>query len=249
MPKLFRASNAALNGGTFEGQQAVTGGEVMTLQGTVNKTGLLLVIVFLSSAWTWGLAQSETPDAVIPWILGGAIGGFVIALLTIYMKHMAWITAPFYAVLEGLVLGGISSLMEKRFPGIAIQSVGLTFATLAVMLVAYKSGFIRATEKFTRGILIATGGIALVYFVDIGLRFFGMSVPLINESGPWGIVVSLVIVSIAALNLIVDFDFIERGVDGQAAKYMEWYGAFGILVTLVWLYLEILRLMSKVRRR
>jgi uncharacterized YccA/Bax inhibitor family protein len=248
MPRLFRTSNAALNAKTFEGQQADTGA-VMTLQGTVNKTGILLIFVFLSSAWTWGLARSESPEAVIPWILGGAIGGFIVALITIYMKDKAALTAPIYAVLEGLVIGGISSLLDLRFPGIAIHAVGLTFGTLGVLLLAYTSGMVRATDKFKVGVVAATGGIALVYLVDIGLRFFGMQVPLINDAGPWGIAVSLFIVAIAALNLILDFDFVETGVNEHAAKYMEWYGAFGIMVTLIWLYMEILRLLAKIRRR
>jgi uncharacterized YccA/Bax inhibitor family protein len=248
MPRLFRTSNAALNAKTFEGQQADTGA-AMTLQGTVNKTGILLIFVFLSSAWTWGLARSESPEAVIPWILGGAIGGFIVALITIYMKDKAALTAPLYAVLEGLVIGGISSLLDLRFPGIAIHAVGLTFGTLGVLLLAYTSGMVRATDKFKVGVVAATGGIALIYLVDIGLRFFGLQVPLINDAGPWGIAVSLFIVTIAALNLILDFDFVETGVNGHAAKYMEWYGAFGIMVTLIWLYMEILRLLAKIRRR
>jgi len=248
MPGLFRTSNAALNDKTFEGQQA-DAGAVMTLQGTVNKTGVLLICVFVASAWTWGLARSESPEAVLPWIVGGAIGGFIVAMLTIYMKEKAPFTAPVYAVLEGLVIGGISSLLDLRFPGIAIHAVGLTFGTLGVLLLAYTNGMVRATEKFKVGVVAATGGIALVYIVDLGLRLFGMQVPLINDAGPWGIAVSLFIVSIAALNLILDFDFVETGVQEHAAKYMEWYGAFGIMVTLIWLYMEILRLLAKIRRR
>lgn len=249
MPKLFRASNAALNARTFEGRQAAAGAEAMTLQGTVNKTAVLLLITFLASAWTWGLGQSETPQTVFPWILVGTLGGLVVALLTIFMKELAWITAPFYAALEGLALGGLSSLLETRFPGIAIHAVALTFGTLAVMLVLYSTRIVRVTEKFMIGVVTATGAIALVYLIDLGLRFFGMQVPLINDGGPWGIVVSLVIVAVAAMNLLLDFNLIETGVQANAAKYMEWYGGFALLVTLVWLYLEILRLMAKIRRR
>ena len=248
MPRLFRTSNLALNAKTFEDHRAV-GEESMTLQGTVNKTGVLLLCVVATAAWTWGLARSETPAAVYPWILGGIFGGFVIALGTIFRKDYAPFTAPLYALCEGLVLGGISSTLDLRFPGIAIHAVALTFGTLGVMLLAYTSGLIRATKKFKIGVVAATGAIAIVYLIDLVLRFFGMQVPLINESGPLGIVVSLVIVGIAALNLILDFDFVETGVQEHAAKYMEWYGAFGLMVTLIWLYLEILRLMSKMRRR
>jgi len=249
MPGLFRTSNAALNSRTFEGRQAVAGADAMTLQGTVNKTGVLLVCVFVSSAWTWGLARSESPQSALPWVWGGVIGGLVFALATIFKKEWSPFTAPIYALFEGLVLGGISSLLDQAFPGIAIHAVALTFGTLAVMLLAYTTGMIRATEKFKVGVFAATGGIALVYLVDMGLRLFGRRVPLINDAGPWGIVVSLVIVAVAALNLILDFDFVETGVHVGAAKYMEWYGAFGIMVTLIWLYMEILRLLSKVRRR
>jgi uncharacterized YccA/Bax inhibitor family protein len=248
MAGLFRTSNAALNAKTFEGREAV-GGESMTLQGTVNKTGVLLLCVFVSSAWTWGLARSESPASAVPWMWGGIIGGFIVALVTIFKKEWAPFTAPVYALLEGLALGGISSFLDGVFPGIAIHAVALTFGTLAVMLLAYTSGIIRATKKFKMGVFAATGGIMLVYLVDLGLRFFGMRVPLINDAGPWGIAVSVFIVIVAALNLILDFDFVETGVHAHAAKYMEWYGAFGLMVTLIWLYLEMLRLLSKIQRR
>jgi uncharacterized YccA/Bax inhibitor family protein len=150
---------------------------------------------------------------------------------------------------EGLALGGISALLEQAYPGIAIQSLGLTLGVTVVMLVLYTSGTLRATPKFTMGVIAATGGIFVVYLVDMVLRIFGRQVPLLNGSGPWGIGISLVIVIIAALNLILDFDFVETGVRAGAPKYMEWYGAFGIMVTLVWMYLEILRLLGKIRRR
>lgn len=249
MPRLLRTSNMALNDKTFEGHQVVADEAAMTLQGTVNKTGILLVVAFLASAWTWGMARSQPPEAVLPWILGAGFAGFLVALLTIARKDLSPLTAPSYAVLEGLVVGGVSSLLDIRFPGIAIHAVGLTFGTLAILLVAYTTGLVRPNEKLTIGIVAATGAIAVVYIVDLGLRFFGRQVPLINDAGPWGIAVSLLIVAVAALNLILDFDFVRTGVEGHAAKYMEWYGAFGIMVTLVWMYLEILRLLSKVRQR
>ncbi|MGH9680822.1 MAG: Bax inhibitor-1/YccA family protein [Candidatus Acidiferrales bacterium] len=224
-------------------------GESMTLQGTVNKTGFLLLCVTVSAAWTWGLARSESPAAAAPWMIGGLVGGFIVALVTIFKKEWSPFTSPIYALLEGLALGGISSFLDQRFPGIAIHAVALTFGTLAVMLFAYTSGLIRATQKFKIGVIAATGGIVVVYVIDIVLRFFGMHVPLINDSGPWGIAISLFIVGVAALNLILDFDFVETGVQEHAAKYMEWYGAFGLMVTLIWLYLEMLRLLSKLQRR
>ncbi len=248
MPGLFKTSNPALNEKTFEGRVAVAG-EAMTLQGTVNKTGVLLLCVVITSAWTWGIAHSQAPEAALPWMMGGLVGGLVFALATIFKKEWSPITAPVYALCEGLVLGGISALLERSYPGIAIQAMGLTFGVTAVMLMLYRTGVLRATPKFTVGVVAATGGIFVVYMVDLVLGMFGRHVPLLNSSGPLGIGVSAVIVIIAALNLILDFDFVETGVHARAPKYMEWYGAFGIMVTLVWMYMEILRLLSKVRQR
>jgi uncharacterized YccA/Bax inhibitor family protein len=224
-------------------------GEAMTLQGTVNKTGVLLACVVGTAAWTWGLAHSQEPSAALPWMLGGLIGGFVFSLVTIFKKEWSPFTAPIYALTEGLALGGISAFLEQSYPGIAIQAMGLTFAVTAVMLMLYTSGAVRATPKFTMGVIAATGGIFLVYMVDMILRFFGHQVPLLNSSGPLGIGISAVIVIVASLNLILDFGFVETGVHAGAPKYMEWYGAFGVMVTLVWMYLEILRLLAKLRER
>jgi uncharacterized YccA/Bax inhibitor family protein len=248
MPGLFKTSNPALNENTFDGRVAVAG-EAMTLQGTVNKTGVLLLCVVITAAWTWGIAHSQTPEAALPWMMGGLFGGLVFALVTIFKKEWSPITSPIYALCEGLVLGGISALLERTYPGIAIQAMGLTFGVTAVMLMLYRTGVLRATPKFTVGVVAATGGIFLVYMVDLVLGIFGRHVPLLNSAGPLGIGVSAVIVIIAALNLILDFDFVETGVHARAPKYMEWYGAFGIMVTLVWMYMEILRLLSKVRQR
>lgn len=248
MAYLMRTSNPALNERAFKGQVAI--GEAMTLQGTVNKTGLLLLFVVITAAWTWGLSHSDTPYAAVPWMLGGLIGGFIVALVTVFKKEWSPLTAPLYALLEGLVLGGISAIFEKTYPGVAIQAVGLTFGTLFVMLLAYKSGIVRATQGFKIGVIAATGGIAVFYLVEMVLGFFfHIQVPAINGSGPWGIAFSLFVVVIAALNLVLDFDLIETGVHMAAPKYMEWYGAFGLMVTLIWLYLEILRLLAKARRR
>ena len=248
MASLMRTSNPAINEKAFKGQVAF--GDAMTLGGTVNKTGLLLLCVVATSAWTWGLSHSDTPEAAIPWMIGGILGGLITAIVTIFKKNWSPFTAPLYALLEGLALGGISAVFEKSYPGVAIQAVGLTFGTLFVMLLAYKSGMIRATRSFRIGVIAATGGIAVFYLVEMALSFlFHIQIPAINGSGPWGIAFSLFVVIIAALNLVLDFDMIETGVRGGAPKYMEWYGAFGLMVTLVWLYLEILRLLAKARRR
>ncbi|HLZ49414.1 MAG TPA: Bax inhibitor-1/YccA family protein [Candidatus Acidoferrum sp.] len=248
MASLMRTSNPALNEKAFKGQVAF--GDAMTLQGTVNKTGLLLLCVVATAAWTWGLSHSNTPEAAIPWMIGGLLGGFVVALVTIFKKTWSPSTAPLYALLEGLALGGISAVFEKTYPGVAIQAVGLTLGTLFVMLLAYKTGLVKATQGFKIGVIAATGGIAVFYLAEMVLSFFfHVQVPAINGSGPWGIAFSLFVVVIAALNLVLDFDMIETGVRGGAPKYMEWYGAFGMMVTLIWLYLEILRLLGKARRR
>jgi uncharacterized YccA/Bax inhibitor family protein len=245
---LFRTSNPALNEKAFQTQAVL--GEAMTVQGTVNKTGLLLLFAVATAAWTWGLAHSETPEAVYPWMLGGLFGGLITALLTIFKKEWSPLTAPIYALLEGLVLGGISAIFERSYHGIAIQAVGLTFGVLFVMLLAYKTGMIRATERFKVGVIAATGAIALLYLVQMVLGvFFHIQVPMIHQSGPIGIAFSVFVVIIAALNLVLDFDLIETGAQSGAPKYMEWYGAFAMMVTLIWLYLEILRLLSKARRR
>lgn len=222
----------------------------MTLEGTVNKTGILLLCAIATAAWTWHLARNpETMPMTYLLLLVGVFGGLIFALVTTFKKTWAPVTAPAYALLEGLALGGISASFEQRFPGIAIESVALTFGTLLVLLMAYKSGMIKVTQKFRLGVVAATGAIFLFYIAEMILGFFGIHFGAVNGSGPIGIGISLVIVAVAALNLVLDFDFIESGVAAGAPKYMEWYGAFGLMVTLVWLYLEMLRLLAKMRSR
>jgi uncharacterized YccA/Bax inhibitor family protein len=245
----MRTSNPALNDRVFQGERAAFG-EAMTLKGTVNKTGVLLICTVATAAWTWNLfLDSRSVAAVGPLALIGLIGGLIFAIITVFKKTWAPVTAPIYALLEGLVLGSVSAILEVRFPGIAIQSVSLTFGTLVVLLLAYHSGLIRVTEKFRLGVVAATGGILLFYVLEMILGFFGVHFAAVNGSGIIGIGFSVFVVIIAALNLVLDFDFIESGVRAGAPKYMEWYGAFGLMVTLVWLYLEILRLMAKLRSR
>ncbi len=247
----MRTANPALNAGTFRGlEQAHADDRVMTLQGTVNKTMIMLALLVTSAAWVWNLFyQTQDAATVTPWILGGAIGGLIVGFVTVFKKTWAPVTAPIYAILEGLMLGGISAMLELSYPGIVIQAVGLTFGTMFALLVAYSTGVIRVTENFKLGIVAATGGIALVYMVSFVMGFFGMQVPYIHGSGLIGIGFSVFVVVIAALNLVLDFDFIEKGAQQRVPKYMEWYGAFGLVVTLVWLYLEILRLLAKLRSR
>lgn len=246
---IMRTSNPTLNDQAFRGERAAFG-QTMTVQGAVNKTGILLLCAIATAAWTWNLAMhSDSPQAVVPLVFGGSIGGLVVALVTVFKKQWAMITAPLYALLEGLVLGGASAMFESLYHGIVMQAVGCTFGVLACMLLAYKSGMIRATERFKTGVIAATGGIVLLYVASFVLGFFGVQIPGIFGNGPIGILFSLVVVGIAALNLVLDFDAIERGAAAGAPKFMEWFGAFALMITLVWLYLEILRLLSKFQER
>lgn len=243
--------NPVLKSRTFSGYaQPVELGEGMTIQGTVNKTGFLLLLAFATSAWVWWMFYTSGDASTVgPYVLLGAIGGLIVALVTVFKQAWAPITAPLYALLEGLVLGGVSALFESLYHGIVLEAVGLTFGVLACMLLAYKSGLVRATEKFKVGVIAATGGIVLLYVASLVLGFFGVQIPGIFGNGPVGILFSLVVVGIAALNLVLDFDAIERGAAGGAPKFMEWFGAFALMVTLIWLYLEILRLLTKFQRR
>jgi uncharacterized YccA/Bax inhibitor family protein len=245
MAGLIKTSNPALNANTFENRLAIAG-DAMTLQGTVNKTAVLLFCATATAAWSWWLARTQSAEVALC-LWGGLIGGLVFALVTIFKKEWAPVTAPIYALCEGLALGGISVVLNQAYPGIALQALALTGAVTAVMLLLYTSGAIRATPKFTLGVIAATGGIFVFYIIDLVMGFFGHHLSLLYSNGPWGIAISVFIVIIAALNLILDFDFIETGVQAGAAKYMEWYGAFGIMVTLVWMYIEILHLLSEIR--
>src|ERR1017187_1497838 len=250
MNTALKTSNPAFAGNTYTVNGVGVGyGPTMTISGTVNKAGILMLCVLATAGWTWSQFFTNGPAAVGGYTMIGAFGGFIAAMVTIFKKEWSPITAPIYALLEGLFLGSLSAMLEVRFPGIAIESVALTFGTCFCLLLAYRSGMIRATEKFTLGIVAATGGIAIIYFLSMILGLFHVQVPGIFGSGPVGILFSLGVVVIAALNLILDFSFIEQGASKGAPKYMEWYSAFGLMVTLVWLYLEIIRLLSKLRDR
>jgi uncharacterized YccA/Bax inhibitor family protein len=251
----LRSGNPALTANTFKG--IIAAGErsdVMTIQGTVNKTFALLFLLVMSAGFVWKLfiSSSANPElAALANILmiAGIAGGLVFSLVTIFVKTWSPFTAPLYAIFEGLFLGGISAVLQAAYPGIAAQAIAITMGTLLALLLAYKSGLIKATENFKLGIFAATGGIFVVYLVTVILNLFHVSMPYIHQSGTIGILFSLFVVVIAALNLVLDFDFIEQGAASGAPKYMEWYGAFGLMVTLVWLYIEILRLLTKLRSR
>jgi uncharacterized YccA/Bax inhibitor family protein len=246
----FRTGNPALGAQTFSGL-SVDGAERMTLAGTARKSVVLLAIAGGAAFAAWSHVFSRPTDLPSLRIaaLAASLAGFGVAVAIILRHRWSPALAPVYALLEGIVLGLVSAVFESRFPGIAAQAIALTFGVFAVLLAAYASGAISPTENFKLGVVAATGGVAVVYLISIGARLFGHSVPYIHDSGPIGIGFSVVVVCIAAANLVLDFDFIEEGVRRGAPKYMEWYAAFGLLVTLVWLYLEILRLLSKAKKR
>ena len=218
--------------------------ESMTLEGVVNKTGVLLLLCIGAAAFAW-----THPALRGPMLLVGLIGGFIACLVGVFKPAASPVAAPIYAVLEGLCLGAISQVFELRYPGIVVNAMMLTFGVLGVMLLLYTTRTIRVTSGLVKGVVAATVAVALVYVVDIALSFFGIRMPLLHESGPLGIGISLVIVGIAAFNLLIDFSVIEDGVSRGSPRYMEWYCGMALLITLVWLYLELLRLLSKLRGR
>lgn len=240
----MRSGNPVLSSSVFAKQRAYSNEQTMTINGTVNKIFLSLVLMVGIGALTY---SSMNPGLLI----GTAIGGFIVALITIFKKEWAPITVPIYAILEGIFLGGISYVFASYYDGIVFQAIFLTLAILVAMLMAYRSGWIKVTEKFKLGLIAATGGVFIFYFASFILGLFGVNVGVLDptNSSAIAIGINLVIIVIAALNIVLDFDFIEGASKRGAPKYMEWYGAFGLLVTLIWLYLEILRLLARLNSR
>ena len=238
----FRSGNPVLSKNTFSSAYDIS--DVMTINGTVNKTAISLLLLIGTGYLTFGAINTGI-------LIACGIGGFIIAIITVFKKEWAPITVPIYAILEGGLLGGISFMYNSLYDGIVTDAIFLTVGILLSLLVAYRSGYIKPTENFKLGIFAATGGIAIVYLVNFVMGFFGSSMGImqIDNASPMSIGFSVVVVIIAALNLVLDFDFIEEGAEKGAPKYMEWYGAFGLLVTLIWLYLEILRLLAKLNSR
>lgn len=249
----MQSGNPALNLDRFTAASALRSGTGMTVQGAVNKTAILLLLLVVAASFTWNLASQAITGAggesAMIWILGGAIGGFIVALITCFKAEWSPVTAPIYAVLEGLFLGGLSAFFQAQYGGIVFQAVFLTFAVMLTMLVLYRSGVIRVTDKLRTGIIAATFGVMLFYVVGFVLSLFGVSMGFRWNGSLIGIAVTLVIVGIAAFNLVLDFDTIQEGAASGAPRYMEWYAAFGLMVTLVWLYVELLRLLYQIRRR
>ncbi|MBI89031.1 MAG: hypothetical protein CMG60_03000 [Candidatus Marinimicrobia bacterium] len=239
----LRSGNPALQSSTFRNHLSKSQIGRMTLSGTVNKTAFSLVLVIISAGYSWG--NPAMHGLSIP----AAIIGFVLALVTVFKPKLGYVTVPVYAIAQGVFLGVISMVFNQQYPGIVVQAVFLTFGTLGSLLLAYMSGLIRATENFKLGLFAATGGIFFLYLINFVMGFFGSNIGIITSSNTTGILFSGFVVVIAALNLVLDFDFIEEGAEMGAPKYMEWYGAFGLLVTLIWLYLEILRLLAKLYDR
>lgn len=255
----MRARNPMLSAKNFEDFSMAGTSEPMTVQGTVNKTLISTLLVFIGAAWTWSKTVAPSIQygwdipavnpSVMPLMIGAGIAGFILAMVTTFKKEWAGYTTPAYALVEGVMLGAFSGLMERVYPGIVFQAILLTFGTLIAMLMLYKTGAVKVTDGFRRGVFAATGAICLVYLVSMVLSFFGVHIPMIHQGGMIGIIFSLVVVGIASANLLLDFDFIEQYARAGLPKYMEWFGAFGLLVTLIWLYMEILRLLSKLQSR
>ncbi|MGN6693240.1 MAG: Bax inhibitor-1/YccA family protein [Aquihabitans sp.] len=262
-PNVFGAQAGAAAAGAGAGQTlrppATSGGDTMRISGTMTATAILLLILMVSAVFGWQAldlvklgtnAAGQTvyaPLKIPAWIFAAWIGTFVLAMVTIFKPRLARITAPIYAVGEGLVLGSISAIFEASYPGIVVQAVLLTFGVFITMMVLFATGTIRVTEKLRMGIFAAMGAIFFLYLVDIVVGLFGGNLPLVDSSSPWGIGFSVVVVIVASLNLLLNFDFIKQAVDYQAPRYMEWFAAFGLMLALVWLYLEILRLLAKLR--
>lgn len=241
----MNSGNPTLSADKFrEAARQRTGSKRMTIDGTLNRIFMLFVLLLGTSILSWNLSPTAQKGAIA---IGG-LGGLILALVTVFKQEWAPVTAPLYALMEGLMVGAVSYMCQAVYQGIVLQAVGLTLGILAVMLILYRARIIKVTQKFRFAVVAATGGIALVYMVSIGMQLFGgMQMPYLHSSGPVGIGISLFIVGVAALNLTLDFDLIERGAESDAPKYMEWYGAFALMVTIIWLYLEILRLLMKIR--
>jgi len=235
-------SNPVLERADFNVAAGTSG--VMTLRGTVNKSAILLILTIIGAAYTWSATRGGYSTAGMGYATVGAIAGFILALVTCFKQEWSPITAPIYALCEGLFVGGISAMYEARTGGITIQAVMLTFGTFAGMLFLFQGNILRATPMFMKIVIGATVGIMLTYLLGFILSLFHINLSIFG-GGQIGLIFSLVIVVVAALNLIIDFEFIQQSAEsGEAPKYMEWYGSFGLLVTVVWLYISILRVLS-----
>jgi uncharacterized YccA/Bax inhibitor family protein len=248
---LFNSSNPTLSEKSFNRSISVPGADTMTFSGTLNRFGFLFLMVMASSVYVWN--EASVGNSVQGYIMGGAIGGLILAIVLMFKQQWAQYLAPGYALLEGLVVGGISAVYNDAFakiaPGIVMQAVALTFGTAIAMFVLYKTGMIKVTERFRSILFAAMGGIMVFYLITFVLSLFNVNIPMLHQGTPMSIGISLFIVAVAAFSLLLDFDRIDQGAAMGAPKYMEWFCAFGLLVTLVWLYIEILRLLGNIYGR
>jgi uncharacterized YccA/Bax inhibitor family protein len=269
MATAFKSSNPALNDKAFERAIEAEAGwaagtlttdrpaappvertDTMTVNGTVWATAALLVLVVAAGIYGWNSVEVVSETVSWPgWMFPLALVAFGVAIVTCFKPHLARFTAPVYALLQGAFLGAISAVYDAAWDGIVLQAVSLTIGVFAVMLFLYATRIIKVTERLRMGVIAATGAIVLVYVVNLVLSLFDASVPFLHDSGPVGILISLVIVGVAAFNLLLDFDFVERGVAAGAPRQLEWYAAFGLVITIIWLYLELLRLLGKLQGR
>lgn len=243
--RLTNTSNPVFSEKTFNAQ---IGAETMSVKGTLNKSIFLFLLLLITASLSWRLASYD-PELLPSLMIGAGILGFILAMITIFARKYAKFTAPLYAASQGFFLGAVSLMYSAVYSGIVLQAVLITFAITGVMLFLFRSGIIKVTNKFRSGVIIATGGIAVVYLLSFVLSFFGITIPYLHDGGPISIAISGFIIVIAALNLILDFNFIQEASDKGSPKELEWYAAFGLMLTLIWLYLEILRLLSYLNRR
>ena len=252
---LFQSGNPTLTEKMFDKGLELDAARqgIMTVRGTINKFGFMLLLLIASAAFNWHLFQEGKPATMQTLMIVGVIGGLVLAFAMIFKPGWAKYIAPLYALLEGLFIGGISvifnEMFAEKYPGLIMQAVGLTFGVSIAVFLLYNFRIIQATQRFRSVIISATVGIALFYLLTMILGWFGVNVSFMSDSSLLSIGISLFVVAIAALNLILDFDMIEQGAERGLPADMEWYGAFGLMVTFVWLYMEILRLLSKLNRR
>lgn len=243
---LFESKNPAFGESVFRKAFTEVSTETMTVKGTVNKTMILLLLAVLGASFTWQkIAEAANPMGVQGWLFGGMIAGLIFSLITIFRPRSASWSAPLYAISEGVFLGGISAYLNMSYPGIVMNAIVLTFGVMFLMLLVYRSGWIKVDNKFRTGLLIATGAIGLFYLAIMIVNMFHVATPFMYDTSILGVGINLLVVVVAAANLLMDFDFIQKGSQMNAPKFMEWYGAFGLMVTLVWLYIELLRLLAR----
>ena len=241
--------NPEMQGEKVYNGELVIDSEPMTISGTLNKLLMLFLFVIAGAYATWTQFMAGMLDKVNMLVTVGGIAGFILAMIVIFNKKTAPLLSPFYAICEGLVLGGVSAIAEKAYPGIVIPAVISSFAALGVMFSLYRARLIRCTERFNAIILTALLSICVIYLIQFVAQFFGRSIPLLFGNGPVGLGFSAIVIVVAALSFIQDFDFIERASEKMLPKYYEWYGAFGVMITFIWLYMEILRFLAKVNSR